>query len=709
MRSTRIRYAAAPVAFFFLIGGAIPATAARYGKYNVTGAIEVETKNETENNKERESSYNSFEHRYKVDVQSFVLSPRLLNYQLGVSIGKGNAESNGASSSIDNLGYNAKAELFSGRRINGNLYTMREATSNFTPLTSSAGSVLVSQTNTNYGALLNLDYKPFPMTLTYDENRTEGSSGAQRIDRNIQRVQMHANKGFYGFSGNYDYAYTGTTDHIEQTNNTKEHTASVNLEKKFSDAKTFRQDVKFSSLSRLGRFRDITSKTITTQTDYTLTSSDEIVRFDAVLRDLTAKLPSALGDTGRTFTVVKIDGTANKVTVKPVGTETINGAGSLILQTQWAEVTLISNGINWIIGTRPPQKGPAEDSSVTNLNSNSSFSYRPSQDFSNDSRLDLYYFNSETGPGTNLLLSNSTNYQINPQWNVNANVSGGYTDPGTGGTTTTENVSTGINYSRKVLNWNLNLFENMGVNNSSQTVEQSKTTKNAGVGASAYRNFDWLKSNMTFQTQASKSLSSAGGDTANWQSSGAWTISPSERFQLQSTLRYTTEDDQNDAIVAGAGSDASTTVQSYSNSSRTTELDMNYSWLAYISDDKMATMSGGCVLSKQSSKSGGEVGNTKTDRNYFYNQLIIKAAPIRTLFISMTLRGEWDNSTSETTDATGKITATDKPRSVYSMDSAIQYRYRKLFFELQYIFRKETGADNPYNRQSIYFKVSRPF
>ncbi|MDZ4164844.1 MAG: hypothetical protein U1C55_06925 [Smithellaceae bacterium] len=668
----------------------------------------METKQETEKTQDRQTVYNSFEHRYKFDVQSFVLSPRLLNYQLGLSIAKGVSDSDGASSSIDNLGYNIRTELFSGRRINGSLYAMRDATSSFTPMSSSLGATMVSQKNTSYGMLLNLNYRAFPLTIAYDENMTEGSSGAQQIDRGTRRVQLNANKDIYGFSGSYGYAYTDTADHIEQTNNATEHTATANLEKKLSDVNTFRQDFRFSSSSRLGKFQDITSPTVTKTTDYTLTRADEIVRFDAVLTNLTATLPSAVGDAGRTFTIVKIDATANTVTVKPAGAETINGATSLILPAQWSEATIVSNGINWITGTREQKKGPAESSSIINLNSHSTFSYRPSRDFSNDSALNLFYFNYETGPGANLLASNSTNYQVNPQWSVNANASAGYADSGTGGTTSTGNVSAGINYDKKIGNWNLRLFENMGLHNSNQTAGQGKTTGNAGIGASASRDYDWFKSNLLFQTQAAKSASSGGGGTTSWQSSGAWGASPSERFQLQSSLRYSREDSINEAIVVTAASDAEATTQPYASASQAGDLDLSYSWLAYVSENKMATVSGGAVLSRQENKADGG-GSTTTDRNYFYNQLIFRMAPLRSLFVSATLRGEWDNSAMETTNASGNITRSSKPRTLYSMENAINFRVRRLFLELLHNWRDETGTINPYNRQSIYFKISRPF
>ncbi len=707
MRFTVIRQAAALVAFFFLLGGATPAAAARYGKYLISGAVELEAKNETEESQDQHSSYNSFEHRYKLDVQSFVLSPRLLTYQLGVSIGLGKAETNGASSTIDNLGYNMRAELFPGRRFNASAYANRESMSSFLPLTASAGSVLLSQTNTNYGALVNLDYRTMPATISYDENRMEGASGDRRIDRSVRHLQISANKDFKGFTSNYEYSFTDTADRIEETNNTREHTAQVNMEKIFSATSTFRQDFRFNSLSRMGRFQDITSPTVTTDTDYTLTRADEIVRFDAVRADLTASLPSALGDAGRTFTIVKIDATANKVTVKPAGTETIGGASSLILQTQWVEVTIISNGINWIIGARTPKTGLQQESSITNLDSRSSFSYRPSQYFSNDSSLNMYYFSSEAGPGTNFLFSNATNFQISPELGANVNMGAGYTDPGGGMTNTSENISAGLNYSRKAGLWNLNLFETMGLNNSNQTAAASKLVKNAGIGASASRDYDWWKANVTLHAQGSKSASSAGGGTTSWEASGAWSVSPAERFQLQSVLRYREEESQDDAIVAAAEPGVNTTFQPYSNSSRTTELDINYAWLAYVSEMNMATLSGGGILSRKVNKAGE--GDSRTDRDYFYSQIIFRTAPLRTLFITMIWRGEWDNSVLDSGAVTEGITGTADRRTVYSMENALTFSIRRILIELKHTWRDERGTDIPYSRQSIYLKIMRPF
>ncbi len=698
---------AAAAAFFLLCGTAAPLWAAQFGKYQLTGAVELETKQEREKTGDTRNDYSAFAHRYKFDLNSFVLSPRLLNYQLGLELEKGNTDTNGDSSSLDNLGYNARAELFPGRRISASLYGSRDSSANFTPQTSSTASTLVTQTNTLYGAVLNLNYPAFPTTIIYDENVTAGASGAQQIDRNIRRLQLNANKGFYGFKGAYAYGYTNTSDAVEQANNMVEHVATANLEKNFSDRLTFREDLRYSASTQEGRFQDITSHTVTQTADYTLTAQDEIVRFEATLRNLTATLPPAVGDAGRTFTIAKVDPTANTVTIKPTGTEKINGADRLILQTQFSEVTLISNGINWIIGARAGQGTVTGGQNIMNLNANSYLSYRPSHDFSNDSSLNLYYYNSGEEPGTNITASNSTNYRINPRWDMNASVNGSYANAGKTGSNS-ENLAAGLNYHREWSGWQLGLTQNAALNFDNQSTGPNRVNGNGGLGASPSRRFDWLKSNLSFQTQANKSASSEGGKTFTWQSSGTWLASVTEMLQVQSTLRYSKEDSRNDNILAVAATEGTTKIRPYDNISRTLGLDLSYNWQVLVREDKTVTLNGGAVFDRRESEAGGNP--SQTDRNFFYSQMMLRYAPLRNMMITSSLRGEWDNNETETNDtATGALTASSTPRRVYVLENTVNFRLRKIILELQYNWRQEDGSMNPYSRQSFYFKATRPF
>jgi hypothetical protein len=447
---------------------------------------------------------------------------------------------------------------------------------------------------------------------------------------------------------------------------------------------------------------------VTKTTNYTLTKADEIVRFDATIGELTAQLPTAVGNAGLTFTIVKIDATINRIMVKPAGTETINGASFLILQTQWSEITIVSNGINWNTGSRTSRKERVGINNI-NLNSSSNFSYRPSKEFSNDSSLNLFYYKFGEDPGINLSFSNGSNYQVNPELAIATSLGGNYTDAGKT-KTNSENASLSFNYMKKLTAWNIGLFETTGVNAVNQSAGPGKVTGNIGAGASAAREYDWLKSNLTFQTQGTKSSSSGGGGTTSGQISGSWGASPTETFQVQSNLRYSIDNTRNDAVVVVQPSGEEQTVQPYSNDSNTIGFDLNYSWLAFTSENKTASLNGGALLSQQKSNPGDGKGGSTTDRNFFYSQIIFRMAPLRNMIVSMNLRGEWDNSITDTTEMMpGSLPRTVTRRTAYVMENQIHFRVRRIFFELKHQWRDETGTNVPYSRQSIYLKISRPF
>lgn len=87
----------------------------------------------------------------------------------------------------------------------------------------------------------------------------------------------------------------------------------------------------------------------TVTTNYTIVSADEYVFADATSGALTVSLPAVAGYTGRVFEVKKIDSSANLVTVDPNGAETIDGAATRVLATQYEAVQFISNGSAWFI------------------------------------------------------------------------------------------------------------------------------------------------------------------------------------------------------------------------------------------------------------------------------------------------------------------------------------------------------------------------
>jgi hypothetical protein len=84
----------------------------------------------------------------------------------------------------------------------------------------------------------------------------------------------------------------------------------------------------------------------------TLTPADAgLVLVDASGGARTITLPAANAMNARPmlFRVVKIDSSANAVTVQRAGTDTIEGATSIVINGQWASAVLVSNGVNaWV-------------------------------------------------------------------------------------------------------------------------------------------------------------------------------------------------------------------------------------------------------------------------------------------------------------------------------------------------------------------------
>ena len=87
---------------------------------------------------------------------------------------------------------------------------------------------------------------------------------------------------------------------------------------------------------------------ITTKTGtYTVTTTDDIILVDATSGAFTITLPTAASTTAKKYHIVKIDSTANAVTIDGNGSETIDGATTQILDGQYTSMIISSNGSNW--------------------------------------------------------------------------------------------------------------------------------------------------------------------------------------------------------------------------------------------------------------------------------------------------------------------------------------------------------------------------
>ena len=94
-----------------------------------------------------------------------------------------------------------------------------------------------------------------------------------------------------------------------------------------------------------GNLEEITEASANTTLDETYFT----VLVNAVGGARTITLPAAANHTHRIYNIVKIDASANAVTIDGAGAETINGAATQTLAVQWNSYTIQSNGTGWFI------------------------------------------------------------------------------------------------------------------------------------------------------------------------------------------------------------------------------------------------------------------------------------------------------------------------------------------------------------------------
>ena len=89
---------------------------------------------------------------------------------------------------------------------------------------------------------------------------------------------------------------------------------------------------------------------ITTKTSaYTATSSDETILGNASTGAFSVTLPTAVGASGKSYVVKKIDSSANAVTIATTLSQTIDGTTTKALSFQYDGVQVQTDGANWFI------------------------------------------------------------------------------------------------------------------------------------------------------------------------------------------------------------------------------------------------------------------------------------------------------------------------------------------------------------------------
>lgn len=97
------------------------------------------------------------------------------------------------------------------------------------------------------------------------------------------------------------------------------------------------------------RAKGATNEIVTKTGAYTATASDYTILCDATAAAFTVMLPAAASEPGRIYVIKKIDASANAITIDGSGAETIDGAATKSLATQWTTMMIQSNGTAWFI------------------------------------------------------------------------------------------------------------------------------------------------------------------------------------------------------------------------------------------------------------------------------------------------------------------------------------------------------------------------
>ena len=85
--------------------------------------------------------------------------------------------------------------------------------------------------------------------------------------------------------------------------------------------------------------------------DYTVSASDGddvIILCDSTFAPFTVTIYTAVGNAGRKVRVVKVDSSANTVTIDPTGAQTWSGVTSKVLALQWDSSSAVADGANWV-------------------------------------------------------------------------------------------------------------------------------------------------------------------------------------------------------------------------------------------------------------------------------------------------------------------------------------------------------------------------
>ncbi len=88
---------------------------------------------------------------------------------------------------------------------------------------------------------------------------------------------------------------------------------------------------------------------LTKTSSFTASNSETIYFCDASSGSITVTLPATADSGNRVYYIVKIDGSANNVTIDGNASETINGSTTKVITVQYTSLTISTDGSNWFV------------------------------------------------------------------------------------------------------------------------------------------------------------------------------------------------------------------------------------------------------------------------------------------------------------------------------------------------------------------------
>ena len=82
---------------------------------------------------------------------------------------------------------------------------------------------------------------------------------------------------------------------------------------------------------------------------YTLVRDDFFIRADATSASFGITLPTAIGVSGKQYSIKKVDSTINEITLSSSLSQKIDDDVKMIIDSQWSSISVISDGTRWLI------------------------------------------------------------------------------------------------------------------------------------------------------------------------------------------------------------------------------------------------------------------------------------------------------------------------------------------------------------------------